>query len=127
MVFTLRSLTAGLAYRRLMQRVDKLIEAQEEQNRLFARLVDRFAPPVDLPVAAPPVARDQARLTAADRGDISHLDPDEMQAAQAFIDQWGSQNGYPPSDEEVFNYLAENHTRQLAAELNESRRDPWSR
>lgn len=127
MAFSLRRFAAGLAYRRLMQRVDKLIEAQEEQNRLFARLVDRFAPSIDLPVAAPPVARDQARLTPADRGDISHLDPDEMMVAQQFAANWEHQNGYPPSEEEVFNYLAENHTRQLAAALNESRRDPWSR
>lgn len=125
MAFKLRSLTAGLAYRGLQRRLDRLIEAQQEQNQLLLRLVDRFAPPMDLPGAAPPVARDQARLTPSDRGDISHLDPDEMQAAQAFIDKWGRANGYAPSDEEVFAYLAEHHTQELAKSLNDSREAPW--
>lgn len=127
MVFTLRSLTAGLAYRRLVRVLERHCVAQEETNVLLSRLVERFAPDVAPVATQAPVPRDQARLTAADRGDISHLDPDEMMVAQQFAANWEHQNGYPPSEEEVFAYLAENHTRQLAAELNESRRDPWSR
>lgn len=124
---SLRSLTAGLAYRGLQRRLDKLIEAQQEHNALLLRLVDRFAPSIELPPAVQAAPRDQVRLTPSDRGDISHLDPDEMQAAQAFIDKWGRANGYAPSDEEVMGYLAENHTRELAKSLNESRQDPWAR
>lgn len=94
---------------------------------LLARLVERFAPPV-APVQVESVpARHQAKLTPADRSDISHLDPDESQMAEDFIVSWTTHNGQPPTDDEVFAYVSEQQTLQLAHELNEARRDPWSR
>lgn len=124
-----RGLAVGLAYRGLLRRVDRLIDTQQEQNRLLARLVDRFAPSIDLPVPVPaaPAPRDHLRLSSTDRGDISHLDPAESELAEQFIVQWVQANGQPPTDEEVFAYVTEQQTLQLTAELNEARRDPWSR
>lgn len=127
MAFGLRRLAQALAYRRLIRSLERLGSAQEQTNVLLARLVDRFAPlPVESvtpPASDPPAGADYARLSSRGSvrgGDITHLDPDELQLAQNFVEAYQQQRGQSPSDEEVVSYLAEQETSRLTYELNQA-------
>lgn len=108
-----RLLSLPLAYRRISRAMERQASAQEQTNVLLQRLVEHVAP------FAPELPQNGAKTAETDAhrarlSDISHLDVDEMQIAEAFIAKWTELKGQEPGEEEILAEIAAVKTRNLA-------------
>ena len=86
--------TRILALRRMIRAVERLADAQEQQNKLLARLADRFAP------LAPDVSKEDLRSSGA-----SFVSLEEQGKIQDFTEKVWRDAGRDPTEEEVERFL----------------------
>jgi hypothetical protein len=115
-----KALTSALLLRRTVAALDRIAATLDRQAAALDRLTDRFAPALPLDDSTATRAR-----IRRDTG-LSHVDPDDLAAALAYVTRTEADTGHTPDEEEIMLHLGDERTRDLAERLT-SREDDLAR
>lgn len=105
----LRSLLrGGLLLRSIARELLGIRAELHAQNALLTRLADAVAPAAPASLSAEDLRRETS---------VTHLDPDELELAMAYVEKVEREQAYTPTEEEVLIYLADEKTVELHARL----------